>query len=120
MARFLVQRLFHGLTILLGVSMLVFICVELAPGDAIDAMLPPESFSSEAARAQMRHKLGLDQPPPIVYVRWLGKVVRGNLGYSLTSQKPITSVIGARMPAMPCHANTVSESSRKSPLVFRP
>lgn len=99
MTRYLIQRLFHGLTILLGVSMLVFICVELAPGDAIDAMLPPESFSSDAARAQMRHKLGLDQPAPIVYVRWLGKIVRGNLGYSLTSQKPITEVIGARMPA---------------------
>jgi peptide/nickel transport system permease protein len=99
LANFLLRRLFHGLTILLGVSMLVFIAVELAPGDAIDAMMPPESFSTEAARVAMRHKLGLDQPAPIVYFRWLGRVVRGNLGYSLTSQKPITDVIAKRLPA---------------------
>ena len=91
MARYLVQRLFHGLTILLGVSMLVFICVELAPGDAIDAMLPPESFSSDAARAQMRHKLGLDQPAPIVYLRWLGKVVRGMGVVDMIAKVPTTN-----------------------------
>ena len=93
------RRLFHGLTILLGVSVLVFVAVEMAPGDAIDAMLPPESFASNAARVQMRHKLGLDQPAPIVYLRWLSRVARGDLGYSLTSQKPITAVIAARMTA---------------------
>ncbi len=49
MANYLLRRLFHGLTILLGVSLLVFVAIELAPGDAIDAMLPPQSFAKKRA-----------------------------------------------------------------------
>lgn len=85
------------MTVLVGVSLLIFVFVELAPGDVVDAMLPPESFSSDAARAQMREKLGLNEPPPLRYVRWLGRTVTGDLGYSLTSQKPITDIISARL-----------------------
>jgi len=94
---YLLQRLFHAVTVLVGVSLLIFVFVELAPGDVVDAMLPPESFSSDAARAQMREKLGLNEPPPLRYVRWLGRTVTGDLGYSLTSQKPITDIISARL-----------------------
>lgn len=97
MTGYLLQRLFHAVTVLVGVSLLIFVFVELAPGDVVDAMLPPESFSSDAARAQMREKLGLNEPPPLRYVRWLGRTVTGDLGYSLTSQKPITDVISARL-----------------------
>jgi peptide/nickel transport system permease protein len=94
---FLAQRVFHAVTILLGVSLLVFIAIELAPGDAVDAMMSPESFASDAARQHMRHQLGLDQPAPIRYLRWLGRTATGNFGYSLTSHKPISQVISARL-----------------------
>lgn len=99
MVGFLAQRLFHALTILLGVSLLVFVAVELAPGDAVDAMLSPESLSSDAAREAMRQRLGLDQPAPIRYLRWLGRTATGDFGYSLTSRKPIDEVIAARLPS---------------------
>ena len=98
MTGYLLQRLFHAITILLGTSLLVFIFVELAPGDAVDSMLPPESFATEGAKERLREKLGLDEPAPVRYVRWLGRTVTGDLGYSLTSRKPITDIISKRLP----------------------
>jgi peptide/nickel transport system permease protein len=97
--QYLVQRLVHGLTVLLGVTVLVFVAVELAPGDAVDAMMPPESFTSDEAKARMREDLGLNDPAPLRYAQWLGRAVRGDLGYSLTSQDPIGEVIMRRLPA---------------------
>lgn len=98
MTNYLFQRLIHGLTVLLGVSILVFIAVELAPGDAIDAMLPPESFASPEVKEQMREDLGLNDPAPLRYLHWLGRTVTGDLGYSLTSRQPITDIILKRLP----------------------
>lgn len=99
MTTYLLQRLFHGITVLLGVSVLVFVAVELAPGDAVDAMLPPESFASEAAKENMRERFGLNDPAPLRYLHWLGRTVTGDLGYSLTSSEPITEVIVKRLPS---------------------
>lgn len=99
MTHYLIQRLIHGITVLLGVSLLVFIAVELAPGDVVDAMLPPESFTSDAAKEQMRERYGLNDPAPLRYVQWLGRVVTGDLGYSLTSSDPVIDGIMRRLPA---------------------
>jgi peptide/nickel transport system permease protein len=95
---YLLQRLIHGITVLIGVSLLVFIAVELAPGDVVDAMLPPESFSSEAAKEQMRERYGLNDPAPLRYVQWLGRTVTGDLGYSMTSSQPVIDGILRRLP----------------------
>lgn len=99
MTHYLIQRLFHGITVLLGVSLLVFIAVELAPGDAVNSLLPPESFASDAAREQMRERYGLNDPAPLRYVQWLGRTVTGDLGYSLTSSDPVIDGIMRRLPA---------------------
>lgn len=96
---YLLQRLFHGVTVLIGVSLLVFIAVELAPGDVIDAILPPESFATEEAKDQMRERLGLNEPAPLRYLYWLGRTITGDLGFSLTSSRPVTEVIFARLPS---------------------
>lgn len=99
MTTYLLHRLLHGITVLIGVSLLVFIAVELAPGDVVDAMLPPESFSSEAAKEQMRERYGLNDPAPLRYVQWLGRTATGDLGYSLTSSQPVIDDILRRLPA---------------------
>jgi peptide/nickel transport system permease protein len=49
-------------------------------------------------KEQLRHELGLDQPAPVRYVRWLGRAVRGDFGYSLSSRKPIRQIILTRLP----------------------
>ena len=86
------------MTILVGISLLIFTFVELAPGDAVDAMLPPESFANPDAKARIREQLGLDDPAPLRYIQWLGRTATGDFGYSLTSRKPITEIIFARLP----------------------
>jgi peptide/nickel transport system permease protein len=78
--------------------MLIFIFVELAPGDAVDAMMPPEAMASDDAKERLREQLGLDDPAPLRYAHWLGRTVTGDFGYSLTSRKPITDIIFARFP----------------------
>lgn len=99
MANYLVHRLFHAITILLGISMLVFIFVDLAPGDAIDALMPPETLATPEAKEAMRERLGLNDPAPLRYAQWLQRAATGDLGYSLTSRRPVTDIIMARLPA---------------------
>jgi peptide/nickel transport system permease protein len=96
---YLLQRLFHGITVLFGVSLLVFIAVELAPGDAVDAMISPESFTSAEARDNMRESLGLNDPAPLRFAQWLGRTVTGDLGFSLTSREPVSEIIAKRVPS---------------------
>ena len=99
MTGYLLQRLFHGITVLFGVSLLVFIAVELAPGDAVDAMMSPESFTSAEARDNMRESLGLNDPAPLRFAQWLGRTVTGDLGFSLTSREPVSEIIAKRVPS---------------------
>jgi len=98
-ASFLAQRFLHGLTVVLGVSLLIFIAVELAPGDVVDAMMPPEAQTSPEAKERMREQLGLNDPAPLRYVQWLGRTFTGDLGYSMTSQKPVINIVMTRLPA---------------------
>ncbi len=98
MTTYLIHRLLHAITIMLGISILVFAFVELAPGDAIDAMMPPETFATPEAKEAARERLGLNDPAPLRYVQWLGRAVTGDLGYSLTSRQPVTDIIMVRLP----------------------
>lgn len=100
MSRELIRRALQMIPILFGISVVVFTLVQLAPGDAVDAMIPPSAIAvTPALRQQLRHELGLDQPAPIRYLYWLKNAVRGNFGYSLGTREPITTIIGQRMPA---------------------
>ncbi len=95
MARLVAQRLLHGLTLLLGVSLLTFLFSELAPGDfLLDARLDP-SLSSETVE-QLRARLGLDDPLPVRYGRWLAGVLGGNLGDSLLHGRPVAELLWQR------------------------
>ncbi len=99
MGQFLLQRLLHGLTVVLGVSLLIFIAVELSPGDAVDAMMPPESLTTDEARERIREQLGLNDPAPLRYIQWLGRVLQADLGYSLTSRQPVADAVLAKLPS---------------------
>jgi len=100
MSRELIRRALQMIPILFGISLVVFTLVQFEPGDAVDAMIPPDALGiTPAMRQQLRHEMGLDQPAPIRYVYWLKNAIRGNFGYSLGSRQPITTIIGQRMPA---------------------
>lgn len=97
MTRFLVRRLLLTIPVLLGVATLVFALVHLVPGDPAQVMLG-ETASPEDV-AQLRDRLGLNRPLPEQYVSFLRDLLRGDLGVSLRSDRPVTELILERMPA---------------------
>lgn len=95
MLRYLLKRLLVALPVLLGVTIISYVIISLAPGDAVDLMADPTI--STADLAQRRHDLGLDQPVPVRYVKWLGGMVKGDLGYSFYTKQPVAQRIGERL-----------------------
>jgi peptide/nickel transport system permease protein len=79
------------------IASLVFLLLRVAPGDPIDALLG--SRAPEAARAALRQRLGLDQSLLAQYGSFLGHLLRGDLGTSLSSEEPVTRLIGESLPA---------------------
>lgn len=83
-----VRRLLYAVPILLGVSMLVFALIHLAPGDVIDLLVPPEVPKDVAD--SLRHRFALDQPLYIQYFAWLGRLLVGDLGVSFFTNRPVS------------------------------
>ena len=96
MARYVAQRLIQTVFLVLLVTVATFILVSLAPGGP--AILY-EAGMSKADMDQMRQILGLDQPIYVQYFRWLGNVMQGDLGTSLTLTRPVAALIRDRLPA---------------------
>ena len=100
MSRYILRRTIQLIPILLSISVIVFVLVELAPGDPVDALIPPGTLGvSESVRENLREQKGLNDPAPIRYVYWLRRAVQGDFGYSLASQRPISRIILDRLPA---------------------
>jgi peptide/nickel transport system permease protein len=95
--RFLLRRLIQALGVVLFVTTLSFVLMHLAPGDPVGAALEG-SRVTEAVRAQWRAQLGLDRPIGEQYLRWLGNVAHGQLGYSISLQRPVRDIFADAMP----------------------
>jgi peptide/nickel transport system permease protein len=95
----LARRLLISVPVLLGITVLGFVFVRLAPGDPVRMMVNPEYLAGGAEEyiAQRRAELGLDKPLPVQYVAWLGEVARGNLGYSFFDRRPVGDIIKERV-----------------------
>lgn len=102
MARYLIQRFLIMVVMLAGLSFLVFITIELPPGDFADRtayrMKSMGVRVTEQDILQIRHQLGLDRPWPDRYVTWISNIVlHGNFGISLSQHIPVTEAIGDRI-----------------------
>jgi peptide/nickel transport system permease protein len=91
---FIAKRLFGVLPVILGVSVVIFLLIQLAPGDATTALLGPQA--SEAAKVELRHALGLDQPLPVQYFAWLSRTASGDFGTSIATQRPVITLVAPR------------------------
>ena len=89
------QRLALGLLTLFVVSLIIFLGVELLPGDLTEAILG-QAATPETVAA-FRRELGLDLPPHTRYMEWLGDIVQGDLGRSLANGREISELIGGRL-----------------------
>ena len=98
MAGFILRRLLHAIPLLLAVVVLNFLLIAFTPGDPITLLVgdfpaPPEYV------AQMRRDFGLDQPVWMQLLHYLGKVARGDFGYSFANQRPVSTLILDRLGA---------------------
>lgn len=96
------RRLVQAALTALAASLLVWAMLPLAPGDPayrILKSLAPEHEPTAVEITELRHELGLDRPLPLQYMRWLGRVVQGDLGTSWRSGQPVAQEIRTRLPA---------------------
>ncbi len=96
MLRLIFSRLALAVPVLVCVSIVAFILLRLAPGDP--AQLQAGLEASPDVVAAVRHELALDQPLPVQYLTWPGRVVHGDLGVSYSTRQPVTLLIGQRLP----------------------
>jgi peptide/nickel transport system permease protein len=101
MLPYILRRLLIAIPVLLGVTIVTFVFINLAPGDPVTAMLNPQEMTELGPSwvAEQKAALGLDKPLPVRYVLWLGQLARGNLGYSLVDRRAVTADLGIRLPA---------------------
>ena len=97
MLRYIVRRLVATIPVLFGVSVLVFFMVRLIPGDPVLILAGMEAAGDQVAR--VRHDLGLDRPIHIQYVSYVGRALRGDMGRSIHSKRPVWEEIKERFPA---------------------
>lgn len=97
MMTFLAKRLGMSAAILLGVTLITFTLSFLIPADPV-RMLAGRSATQETVES-IRHQLGLDQPYPVQYLRYVGRLVQGDMGRSFKQKTQVTELIVSRLPA---------------------
>ena len=121
MTRYVLGRLLQAIPLLFVITLIAFAILHLAPGDPA-ALLYGTDISAEQL-AQIRASWGLDEPISVQYVKWLGNLMRGDLGRSFVDGRPALLVIAERIPATLqltlCGLTRVSATSAPSfPLSF--
>ncbi len=99
MLSYILRRLAISLPILLGITVIIFYIASQMPGDAVMAMISQETPMAEDLMKLRRGQLGLDQPLPVQYMRWLGQLAQGNLGFSFQTGEPVGAILAARILA---------------------
>ena len=101
MLAYFIRRLLFLIPMMLVISFIIYLGLELTPGDAVSRMLPPDATINMKAEEieKIRESLGLNEPFMVRYFIWLGGVLQGDFGYSLASGVPIKDIVLDRLPA---------------------
>jgi peptide/nickel transport system permease protein len=97
MARYIIRRVFGAFPLLLGISFLIFMLVNAAPGNPFDELLLNPGTRPQDVEA-LKAAYGLDKPLPVRYVVWLGNVVQGDFGQSLKDYRSVRDSVLTRLP----------------------
>jgi len=98
MLMFLCRRLAAAAIMVAIASTLVFFLIHLLPGDPVLLLLGEQGASNPEVVGRLRQKLNLDAPLPTQYVRWVGRIVRGDLGESFQTGLPVAQEVARRIP----------------------
>ncbi|MCO5975632.1 ABC transporter permease [Ideonella oryzae] len=91
MLAYLLRRILYTLPILLGVALVCFALVHIAPGDPLVSVLPADA--SAELQAQLRTLYGFDRPLPEQFARWVWRALHGDLGLSIANSRPVSSEV---------------------------
>ena len=97
MSRYLIRRLLIAIPSLLGISLVLFTVLALAPGDPFGDLASNPAIPPEVA-ASLRLKFGLDDPVPVRYLHWLNAMLHGDWGFSFVSRMNVDALILQRLP----------------------
>jgi peptide/nickel transport system permease protein len=91
MFSYLIRRLLYVMPVAVGVSIICFMLVQIAPGDPLTAIMPVDATAQE--QAAMRAAYGLDKPLPVQYAIWITNVLQGDMGKSIATGRPVASEV---------------------------
>lgn len=97
MGRYVLRRLLIAIPSLIGISIVLFTVLALAPGDPFEELATNPNVPAEV-RANLRAQFGMDDPVPVRYVRWVTQMARGNWGFSFASRIDVDTLILQRLP----------------------
>src|SRR5215475_5958841 len=97
MSKYLLRRLLILIPALLGISLVLFTILALAPGDPFEELATNPNVPPEV-RANLRAQFGLDDPIPVRYARWFTSMLRGDWGFSFVSRVNVVTLILQRLP----------------------
>lgn len=97
MRTYALRRFLQTIPILFIISILLFLLVRAAPGGPLTAARRNPNISKEQIEA-IEERLGLNDPLPVQYGRWLGDMLRGDMGESIKFRRPVSDMIGERVP----------------------
>jgi len=98
MRTFLLRRLISTFAGALALSVLIFLLIRLVPGDAVTLWIGQEGTMTPEVQKTLRKMFGLTDPLPVQYLRWLGDLLQGDLGYSFRSRLPVAQLMGRSLP----------------------
>src|SRR5258708_28602960 len=87
MFNYIVRRVLFAIPIALGVTIVCFSLVYLAPGDPLQLVLPPDATADD--RAILATRYGFDKPIPVQYLNWLMRALCGDMGVSIQTSRPV-------------------------------
>lgn len=99
MLTFIARRLLIMVPMAIGISFLIYLALDLSPGDAVSRMMSPERTVDPAKLEALREALGLNQPLFVRYWIWISNVFQGNFGRTLQGGVPISRLLAERLPA---------------------
>ncbi len=97
MHKYLLRRFLITIPTLVGISIVLFTVLAMAPGDPFEELALNPNIPAEV-RLNLRHQFGLDDPIPVRYLRWLTSMLRGDWGYSFVSRVNVDTLILQRLP----------------------
>lgn len=98
MGIYALRRVLTAIPLLLVITAIIFTMLQFTPGDPLDAYIPPDQVMSTEQRNSIKEQLGLDQPKPVQYVKWLERAVQGDLGYRIKNGEPVNKELARRLP----------------------